>query len=79
MATKIIKTTCSGGRGCREDVVLDLEQGTATVHVASNGRRGSLHVPDHDVVADLTEEGPLLLWDCPACGHADSYDLDEEA
>jgi hypothetical protein len=73
----VILTTCSA---CAADVTLDLEVGTATVTVPSNGRRGALHVPAHDVVTDVhgdTDDLVLVTWECPvpSCEHADSYDL----
>jgi len=68
-----ITTTCSG---CSEEVKVAAYE--ATVQVPSNGKRGSLHVPAHKVVADVYDDGDLLTWDCPACGYADSYDLHQE-
>ena len=70
--TRPVTTTCSG---CAEQVRVDGDQGTATVRVASNGRRGSLHIAAHTVTADVYNDGDLLTWDCPACDHADSWDL----
>jgi hypothetical protein len=63
-------TLCSG---CMEDVVI--EDGIVSILVASNGLRGSKHVPAHVVTAEITFYGDdLLVWDCPACGYADSFD-----
>lgn len=78
MAVKIV-TTCSG---CREDVTL---RGTgsfadiATVTVKGEGR-GSLRVQPKTLIADVVVDGDeaLLMWDCPACGYADSYDLTQD-
>jgi hypothetical protein len=67
----VITTTCSE---CAEDVVLRTAAGTVTVAVASNGRRGSLHVPAHTVTSDLSGDDDLYEWECPACGHPDSFD-----
>jgi len=66
-----VTTTCSG---CAADVRVDVDGGTATVRVPSNGKRGSLHVPAHDVVADVVVADDLAMWDCPvpSCGYADS-------
>ena len=71
--THMTKTTCSE---CFIDLIIDLDAGVVRATIPSNGRRGSLHVPAHDVEADLTvDEGTdLIMWDCPACGHADSFD-----
>ena len=71
----VINTECSG---CFVDVVLRTTAGTATASVASNGRRGSLHVPSHTVegyiwVSDFDDD--LLRWECPVCGYPDSYDI----
>lgn len=72
MARKIIKTTCSG---CMIDVKIDVENEVVTALIPSNGRRGSLHIPAHEVSSDLYGDEDLLQWDCPACEHADSYDM----
>ncbi len=69
----LIRTDCSG---CRLDVMLDRDKGTASVFIASNGKRGRAHVPSHTVVADLiNDDDELITWDCPACEYADSFDL----
>lgn len=67
-----IATTCSN---CSADVALFPHAGSVTSKVASNGKRGSLHVPAHTVEADLDGDDDLLTWDCPVCGDADSFDL----
>lgn len=66
----MIKTDCSN---CRADLTLNTEALTLTMRVASNGRRGSLHVAAHTLTAEVGFDGDLYLWECPACGHADSY------
>ena len=73
----VIKTDCSG---CLEPFRLDTETGVVTMHVPSNGKRGSLYVPAHDVTADavLDANGDLLVWQCPRCGYADSVYADDE-
>lgn len=70
----IIRTDCSG---CRLDVKINRDHGTASIVIPSNGKRGSLHVPAHTVVADAFDDGELITWDCPnpACDYADSFDL----
>lgn len=73
----IIKTTCSG---CSEQVTVDRNFGVAIAKVPSNGKRGSLHVPAHNVSVDLDgDDGDLVTWDCPwpTCGYADSFDLND--
>lgn len=67
-----IRTTCSS---CFIDLTLDRDAETVSATVPSNGRRGSLHVPAHRVEADLYGDDDLLQWECPACEHADSFDL----
>lgn len=75
MARTRITTTCSG---CSETVKVDRDRATVTARRASNGVRGQRHVPAHDVVVDLdSDDEHLLMWDCPLCGHADSFDLDD--
>jgi RNase P subunit RPR2 len=69
----VVRTVCSG---CMEAVTVRLTPGTVTVRVPSNGKRGSLHQPAHDLTDDLeSDDGDLVTWTCPSCGHADSYDL----
>lgn len=70
-----VTTECSG---CMEPVSVDIDAGLATMHVPSNGRRGSLHVPAHDVTAEVSidADGVLALWDCPRCEYADSVYAD---
>lgn len=73
--TSAIKHECDG---CLLDVTLDIESGTATTHVPSNGKRGSLHVPAHDVIEGLwTQDDYLWEWDCPECEYANSWTEDE--
>ncbi|GAB3081150.1 hypothetical protein GCM10027053_52170 [Intrasporangium mesophilum] len=67
----LIKTDCSD---CRIDLTVDTSAGTVTARIPSNGKRGSLHVPAHTATSDLWDDGDLWMWDCPVCGHADSYD-----
>lgn len=75
----IVKENCSG---CMEAFRLDTETGTVTMTVPSNGKRGSLHVPTHQVttMAVLDRGNDLLLWDCPfpGCGYAESVYADDE-
>jgi len=71
---KKISTTCSS---CSTTVVINPEAETATAVRASNGVRGSGHVPAGPVTVDLegTPEGcGLFLWDCPLCEYGDSFD-----
>ena len=77
MAT-LTKTTCSN---CTIDLSLDADRWVIRATVPSNGLRGSKHVPAHEVVADVwtdDDTGSLLMWDCPACGYADSFDTTHE-
>ena len=71
----LIDTDCSG---CRIDVRVNILRGSGTVTatVASNGKRGSAHVPAHDVdgPAWVEDTTGLVMWDCPVCGYADSFD-----
>ena len=67
----VTATTCSG---CRVEVTLRTAAATATVLIPSNGRRGDLHVPAHTVTAALFGDDDLIEWECPACGHPDSFD-----
>ena len=63
----VIITDCGD---CREDVTLNI----------GSGHHGTVTVGD--LVADIFYEGSVLdpntfnlpMWDCPACGYADSYD-----
>lgn len=74
MASTRTVTTCSD---CMADVAVDVDALTVTVKVPSNGLRGSKHVPAHTLTAEAAEEGSgLIVWECPACGHADSLDVD---
>lgn len=67
------KTTCSG---CATTVQIEERNWIVRVTIPSNGVRGAKHVPAHEEVGMVTtdEQGYLLLWDCPACGYADSFD-----
>lgn len=73
----IVKKDCSG---CMESFRLNTTTGIVTMTVPSNGRRGSLHVPAHDVTTEATLDRveTLLLWDCPRCGYAESEYEDDE-
>lgn len=69
----IIRTECSG---CWANVRVNRDTAVVTSRVPSNGKRGSLHVPAHDVTSDvLNDDGDLVTWDCPVCEYADSFDL----
>lgn len=73
-----IAVDCSG---CMEPVTVDVMAGTVTARVPSNGRRGSKHVPAHDVSNDdVTDDGHLAYWECPrpGCGYADSTYIDPD-
>lgn len=67
----IVRTICSG---CMEPVKVDIDNGVATMQVPSNGRRGSLHVPAHEVTADvmIDSDDTLAMWECPRCDYSDS-------
>lgn len=67
---KTIHTNCSD---CMTDLVIDGDKVTA--QIPSSGSRGSKFVPAHEATSEVTGDDDLLMWDCPACGHADSYDL----
>lgn len=72
--TRTIKTICSG---CSLPVTLDLAAGEARVRFPGNGIRGRNHVPGGVGVADLTlDDNDLIMWDCPVCDEADSYEAD---
>lgn len=64
-----VKTECGD---CMAVVKVDVDAGTATARIASNGKRGALHVPAHDATTQGTFDGTLILWECPVCGYADS-------
>lgn len=34
-------------------------------------------IDSKDLITDLYTDGPLLTWECPACGYADSIDRDD--
>lgn len=77
MNTTLTSTTCSA---CAINLTVDANNGVVTAVVPSNGKRGSLHVPAHTVIGDVLfdasdDDGDLGMWDCPACGYADSYDF----
>ncbi len=69
-----IKTTCSG---CSAELTITGEW-VRTV-IPSNGKRGSLHQPAYRsstrwfFLSDPKDS--VIGWDCPACGYADSYDM----
>jgi hypothetical protein len=67
-----VEVNCSG---CNTVTKLDLVNGTATLTVPSNGKRGRLHVPAHQAVATVwyTDGTDLAMWECPLCGYADSW------
>lgn len=76
MTGRNIKTTCSE---CRTDLRVELvENGTygkVRATISSNGLRGAKHVAKHEVAEDVwADDAGLFLWECPACGHADSFD-----
>lgn len=71
----IVKTECAE---CFAAVRVDLDAGTATARIPSNGRRGSLHVPAHAASTEGTFTDVLFLWECPACGYADSTYTDPD-
>jgi len=69
-----ITTTCSG---CDRRVVLKLATNEAHVAYKGNGLRGSKHVPGGVGIAELChDENDLIIWDCPVCDYADSYEED---
>jgi len=75
----LIRTDCSA---CRIDLEVRVGAGTVAALIPSNGKRGSLHAPAHAAVVEFVTDGDddpadpatLLMWDCPACGYADSLD-----
>lgn len=76
-ATRATTTTCST---C--SIGLTVDSVTVTAVTPSNGKRGALHIPAHaatgDVYVDATYGEDLLMWDCPACGAADSLDVTQD-
>jgi hypothetical protein len=72
----VVKTECSS---CFAKVVVDLAAGTTTTHVPSNGKRGQAYVGAHKVTEPFADDGTLALWDCGACGYADSTYLSATA
>lgn len=62
---------CSGDLS--HDVTI-VDDGAVTAVVPSNGIQGKRHVPAHTVATDWWREHGVFYWDCPVCGHADSYD-----
>lgn len=72
-AATVRRFPCSG---CGEPLALNVATLVVTMRVPSNGKRGSLHVPAHDVTAEAVEVGPLIEWDCPLCGYADSEEVE---
>lgn len=71
----IVRNDCSG---CAEPFTLYTGTFVVTMRVPSNGKRGSLHVAAHKVTAEAVESDGLILWDCPRCGYAESYDEGSE-
>jgi hypothetical protein len=67
----LVTKPCSG---CMEDFTLDVDTGVITMRVPSNGKRGALHVPAHDVATEavLAPDGVLVTWECPRCGYSES-------
>lgn len=51
---------------------------TLTSRIPSNGLRGAKYVAPYDAHAEAVPDadGTLLLWECVACGYADSTYLD---
>ena len=75
-----VETTCSG---CMKDLSLNLKDGILTMHIPSNGLRGSKRVEAATLTADILFDAEdvdfyLAMWDCPTCGYADSLDLSGE-
>lgn len=68
-----VPTACGS---CFVPVVVDLAKGTTTTSVPSNGLRGQGFVGAHEVTEEFTDDGTLALWECGACGYADSTYLD---
>lgn len=73
----VVETTCSG---CMREVTVDLAAGSVTMRVPSNGKRGSLHVPAHDAVSEVTFDDTLAHFECPAedCDYEDSVYIDPQ-
>ena len=69
----IVTTECSS---CFVKVVVNLDVGTTTTFVPSNGKRGQGFVGAHKVTEEFTDDGTLALWDCGSCGYADSTYID---
>lgn len=85
----VVRTTCSScfidvqvvivTDGSDRPAVESLLAASVKARIPSNGKRGSLHVPAHEVrtEATLDADGTLLLWECPSCGYADSTYADK--
>lgn len=70
----IVKTECAA---CFVPVRVNVDTGEAIASIPSNGKRGAGHVPAHSASTCGSFDGTLILWDCPACGYADSTYADE--
>ena len=66
-----VTTICSG---CMAEVTVD--SGQAHAIKPSNGARGVHHRPATLVTSMTWVEDGVVFWDCPLCGHADSFDPD---
>lgn len=69
----VVKTECGD---CFIGVQVDLANMVAAAKIPSNGKRGKGHVAAHWLSTDMTSDGTLALWECPACGYADSTYID---
>jgi hypothetical protein len=72
-----VKTECAS---CFIAVRVNLDTGEVTARIPSNGKRGALYVAPHTATTQgtLDADQTLLLWECPACGYADSTYVDPE-
>ena len=70
-----ISIPCSN---CAEILLLSIDNGIINGTRVSNGLRGSKHIPKSVLPSDISEdpESDLIMWDCPLCGYADSFDPD---
>ena len=69
----IMKNTCEQGH----DQNVSATRETAEVTIASNGLRGSKHVPAHKVSSPLMWNSlGIVEWECPVdgCGQVDSLE-----
>ena len=62
------------------DIVIRPSIGRVTVEIESNGRRGQFFRPAQTLLADIieTDEPTFIMWDCPACGYADSFESEDD-